>query len=262
MKAITMCLLTALCASVVACSDGGGGSGGAGGEGQGGEGQGGDGDGGMPDACFATTLDASLCDPNKTTFTLDSTNPYYPLTVGLATVLEGFDQEDMVQIRVERTVTAETKMVAGVETHVLEHRTYHDGEIHEVAINYYVEAVDGTVCYFGEDVSFYENGVVANHDGTWLANGTDQLPGIIMPASPAVGMTYFQESAPSVEAWDMGRVNQTGQTGTFAGQSYSDILVIGDSSPFDDCAEEEKRYIKGIGEVQDVEALLTEVTMP
>ena len=64
---------------------------------------------------------------------------------------------------------SETQVVLGVTTHVLEAKELVDGELYEVARNFYVEAADGTVCYFGEDVSFYENGVVANHDGSWRA---------------------------------------------------------------------------------------------
>ncbi len=58
-------------------------------------------------------------------------------------------------------------------------------ELYEVARDFYAVAADGTVCYFGEDVDFYENGVVANHDGTWRAGVDDALPGIIMPGTPA-----------------------------------------------------------------------------
>ena len=39
----------------------------------------------------------------------------------------------------------------------------------EVALDWYAQADDGSVWYFGEDVFNYEDGVVADTDGTWLA---------------------------------------------------------------------------------------------
>jgi len=207
--------------------------------------------------CFDTTVDATLCDPAVATFTLASTNRYYPLHVGLRTVLEG--EEDGALVRVERTVLEETETVAGVETHVLEHKNFIDGQIHEIARNFYVEATDGTVCYFGEDVDFYEDGVLVNTAGAWKAGVNGAKPGVIMPASPSVGDAYFQERAPGI-AIDMGRVSATGVSRTIGGVTYNDLVVIQDSNPLEGCGEEEKVYAPGIGEVADTFLELISVT--
>lgn len=217
---------------------------------------------GPPDACFEHTVSQALCDPSSVQFTLDSTNPWYPLTPGLEVVLEGIDSEDGVSIRVERTVTDEVRTVAGVETHVLIHREYRGGELYEVANNFYVETVDGTVCYFGEEVTFYEGGAVANHNGTWEAGVDGAVPGVIMPADPAVGQQYQQETAVAQEALDEGRVVEVGTTWEGAGETFTDVVVTSDVSPYDDCEGEPKRYVPGIGEVQDVDALLVSYTLP
>lgn len=220
-------------------------------------------DSGPAELCYEPTVATSLCDPATATFTLDSTNRYYPLTPGLEVVLEGVDAEEGEMIRVERRVTADTRTVMGVETHVLEHREFIDGELYEVAVNFYVEASDGTVCYFGEDVSFYEGAAVANHDGSWQAGVDGAMPGVIMPATPAVGQRYLQEDARAAGALDMARVVEVGGTATFAGTDYSDVLTLHDTNPLDDCEDEEvKRYVPGVGEVQDADALLVSVTMP
>jgi hypothetical protein len=73
-----------------------------------------------------------------------------------------------------------------------------DSTIVEVATDYFAQADDGTVWYLGENVSNYENGVVANHDGTWVTgtrrpDGKLFAPGVIMPAKPAVGDVFFPE---------------------------------------------------------------------
>ena len=43
------------------------------------------------------------------------------------------------------------------------------GRIEEVALDFYAQADDGSVWYFGEDVFNYSRGVVADTAGTWLA---------------------------------------------------------------------------------------------
>jgi hypothetical protein len=58
-----------------------------------------------------------------------------------------------------------------------------NGRILEDATDFYAQADDGSVWYVGEDVDNYENGVVVDHEGSWLA-GKDGPPGMIMPADP------------------------------------------------------------------------------
>ncbi len=210
--------------------------------------------------CFEPTLSGSECDPEEVEFTLDSINPYYPLFVGMKIVLEG--EEDGEVVRVERVVLEETEVVAGVETHVLEHREYVDGEIEEIARNFYVETEDGTVCYFGEDVENYEDGELSDTDGSWRAGIDGAEPGIIMPADPAVGDSYFQENAPGI-AVDMGMVSAVGVSRTIGGTAYQDVVVVQDSDPLDDCEdEEEKVYVPGLGEVIDDVLELVSVEIP
>ena len=106
----------------------------------------------------------------------------------------------------------------------------------------------------------YEDGMLANNHGSWHADDPGAKPGIIMPAMPAVGQIYFQENAPDNEAWDMGRVESTDTTETFASVSYDNVVTVQDSNPFDGCDEEPKKYAPGVGEVQDNVMVLIEVT--
>ena len=211
------------------------------------------------DPCYPTTLPLSLCDPGTATFTLDSTNRYYPLITGSLTVLEGEDDGEF--IRIERRVLDEVENVGGVMTHVLEHTEWVDGEIEEIARNFYVETTDGTVCYFGEDVQNFRNGMPSNTNGSWRVGVDGAVPGIIMPANPAVGDAYFQEMG--LDAMDMGRVVQVGATMTVNGTSYDDMVQIMDVNPLETCNEEEpKLYVPGIGEVADVDVVLVEYSEP
>ena len=47
--------------------------------------------------------------------------------------------------------------------------SYTDRRIVEVTLDYVAQADDGSVWYFGESVSNYRRGVVANAEGSWLA---------------------------------------------------------------------------------------------
>lgn len=152
------------------------------------------------------------------------------------------------------------RAIACFERCVLEARELVDGSLYEVARNFYVEASDGSVCYFGEDVEFFENGTLVNRNGSWRAGVGTAKPGVIMPAAPAVGDAYFQENAPDI-AIDMGRVTKTDGTLTFGGQTYADVVTVMDSNPLDTCDEQEaKLYVPGIGEAGDTVKMLVSFT--
>ena len=87
---------------------------------------------------------------------------------------------------------------------------YMNGRILEVALDYYAQADDGSVWYFGENVDNYENGVIVDHEGTWLA-GRDGPPGMIMPADPQVGDVYRPENIPGL-VFEEVTVQRTGVT--------------------------------------------------
>jgi len=90
-------------------------------------------------------------------------NPYFILEPGYTLVLEGGAE------RLTITVRAETKMVDGVQTRVVEERGTKNGELEEVARNYVaISKRTNSVFYFGEDVDNYKKGKVVNHDGSYL----------------------------------------------------------------------------------------------
>ena len=110
-----------------------------------------------------------------------------PSRRGLPQVLQ-LGHEAGKPLRVEDTRLPQTRAFQWegrrVDTVASQFVAYLGGRIREVAIDYYAQADDGSVWYFGEDVFNYEDGVVADTHGTWLA-GKDGPPGMIMPANPA-----------------------------------------------------------------------------
>src|SRR5205823_2537788 len=97
----------------------------------------------------------------KFTHPTEITNPYLPLSSLKQDVLEG--TEDGKRTRVERTAKPDlhkTFTVGGqkVEALVVEDRAYEDGQLAEVAVDYFAQDDDGTIYYLGEEVDEYKGG--------------------------------------------------------------------------------------------------------
>ncbi|HVY54195.1 MAG TPA: hypothetical protein VHC46_00400 [Thermodesulfobacteriota bacterium] len=177
------------------------------------------------------------------------------MVVGSETILEGVDDEGT-DIRVETTVPGDTEVVAGVNTRVLVETEFQDDELSEISRNFYAQAPDGTVCYFGEDVDIYENGQVVAHDGAWRAGEDGNLPGIQMPGDPQPGMIFLQEFASGV-AEDQTEITALGETIDVPAGTFSDTLSAEDCDGIDGSTDL-KVYIDGIGLAIDEFAELTD----
>jgi hypothetical protein len=148
------------------------------------------------------------------------------------------------------TVLDETREVDGVVTRVVEEREEKDGELHEIALNFFaIDPQTGDAFYFGEDVSFFEGGRVVDHAGTWLAGGPNR-PGLIMPGTPAVGMKYYQELAPDA-AMDRAEVVSTSEQCSTPAGAFDGCLVTRETTPLEPKVVEHKSYAPGLGLVQD-----------
>lgn len=174
------------------------------------------------------------------------TNPLFPISKLESALLLG--NVDGHPLRVEVTLLPGTKTIDAdgkkVKTLVSQYVAHMDGRIHELALDWYAQADDGSVWYFGEDVRNYEDGVIANREGTWLA-GKDGPPAMIMPANPKLGDVYRPENIPgavyeevTVTAVDQ-RVN--GPSGPVSGAIVVRELHL-------DGAMENKTFAPGYGE--------------
>jgi hypothetical protein len=206
---------------------------------------------GGPDS-YENLMDLDVCDPGAGPFTLEIDNPYFPLPVGQQVVLEGGG------ILVRITVLDEVETVAGVETRVVEEYEASGGRVLEISRNFFAQALDGTVCYFGEDVDIYdEDGNLTAHTGAWRAGGGN-VPGIFMPASPEVGQAFQQEIAPGV-AEDQGKVVAVGERITVPAGTFEDTVTIEDLDPLSG-GQDTKVYAGGVGLIVDEAAQMTEFT--
>ncbi|HJV05445.1 MAG TPA: hypothetical protein VJ868_09300 [Actinomycetota bacterium] len=127
------------------------------------------------------------------------TNPLHP-TAGVRSVLM-VGTVDGKEFRTEVTTLPDTRVIEWggqrVETVVSQYVAYLDGRLHEVAYDFYAQADDGSVWYFGEDVFNFVDGAIANTHGTWIA-GKDGPAAMIMPGNPSVGDTYRPENVPGL----------------------------------------------------------------
>jgi hypothetical protein len=192
--------------------------------------------------------------PNPTTVD----NPLFPVSQQESVLMLG--HVDDLPFRTEVTLLPWTRVITwdgqAVETLVSQYVAFLDGRIEEVAFDYYAQADDGSVWYFGEDVYNFADGGIIDTLGTWLA-GIDGPPAMIMPGSPQEGDVYRTENIPGLafEEVTVKAVDQPldGPLGTVdGGLIVEELHMEGDT--------EDKSFGPGYGEFYtagggDVEAL-------
>jgi hypothetical protein len=188
-------------------------------------------------------------------FTTEVTNPYFPLPPGSTRVYEGEEIDDAGErhtFRIEERVLDEAYSVTRIAVVVLEVTEYEDGEIVEVTRDYHAQDAEGNVWYFGEDVDNYEDGVLVDHDGSWIAGEGENRASLFMPAEPRVFATLLQEQAPG-EAEDISTVVETGLTVTVPAGTFTDCVKTVDVNPLE-ATSEFKHYCPGAGVVREENA--------
>src|SRR3990172_12728467 len=209
-------------------------------------------------ACPQTNVSIAVCDPDAGPFSLNINNPFFPVVVDSQSMLEGVDDEGATILLII-TVLDETEVVADVTTRVLEEMELVDDELIEVSRNFFAQAPDGTVCYFGEEVDIFEDGVIVSHEGAWRADEPGNQPGIIMLANPVVGDIYSQEDAPEV-AEDQAEVQALGETIVVPAGTFNDTLRTEDCNRLDGTTDT-KVFVRDIGLAIDEDVELVESSL-
>ncbi len=186
---------------------------------------------------------------NTASFTSVVDNPYLPLLPGASWVYEGVSDGD--DVRIETTVTADTREVMGITAVVVRDTEYVDGELAEDTYDWFAQDAEGNVWYLGEETAEYEDGEVVSTEGSWEAGVDGGLPGIVMPADPQPGDAYRQEYLAG-EAEDMAEVLTTGQEVNVAAGAYTDVVVTQEWTPLEAAVVEEKSYAPEVGMVLEV----------
>jgi hypothetical protein len=180
-------------------------------------------------------------------------NPYFILEPGYQLTLEGG------ATRLVITVLAETKVVDGVETRVVEERESEKGQLIEVSRNYFaISTRTNGVFYFGEDVDMYKSGKVVSHEGAWLAGANGARFGLAMPGQPLLKARYYQEIAPGV-AMDRAEVVGLNETVRAPAGVFTSCLKTDETTPLEPFVKESKYYARGVGLVQDGDVKLVKI---
>jgi hypothetical protein len=207
-----------------------------------------------------TELPLSLCAPNENTFSLTIDNPYFPLPIGQQWVYSGREQGETIGLQITVLNNRETMRFSGlrVRTRVVEEIEWadenadgvidEDENLIEVSLNYFAQTQAGTVCYFGEAVDIYEDGVIVSHEGAWRADESGNAPGIYMPANPQPGMTFQQEVAPEVAA-DTATIDRFGTVEVPAG-TFTNAMTVREFNPLDG-SRGTKAYAPNVGLIVD-----------
>jgi hypothetical protein len=174
------------------------------------------------------------------------TNPLHPTATTTSILMLG--SVDGLPFRTEVTLLPETKIIEWngqqIEALVSQYAAFQDGRILEVALDWYAQADDGSVWYLGEDVFNYQDGVVADTHGTWMAGNVAPVA-MIMPADPQVGDVYRPENAPGV-VFEEVTVTSAGETVDGPHGSVSGAIVVHELHM--DGSTEDKTFAPGYGE--------------
>ncbi|MBI4880019.1 MAG: hypothetical protein HY812_10235 [Planctomycetes bacterium] len=217
-------------------------------------------------ACAFVVLPAARASvpagPPVFTNPLDITNTYFPFVAGGVKVYRG--KSDGARTVVVDLYSNDTRVFTWgggpVAAHVLKETEFEDGKIVEISQNYFAQADNGAVYYFGEVVDIYdENGQVVDHEGSWLVGGptlpsdpagtavaTD--PAVYMPGNPEVGDQFKPEDLFPVVDETVTVLSLDETVKTEAGK-FKDVLKARETSQLDS-GQEIKWWGKGVGVVK------------
>jgi hypothetical protein len=182
-------------------------------------------------------------------FSATGRNPFFILEPGYKLNYEG--RENGKKLHLNITVLNSIKVVDGIKTRVVKETSTENGKVVEISRNYFAICNrNNSVVYFGEDVDNYENGVVINNDGSWLAGVKGAKAGIFMPGIVLLGARYFQEIAPRV-ALDRAEIISLDDVIKTPAGIFKNSLRTDETTPLDPGVVESKWYAPGIGLIQD-----------
>ena len=175
-------------------------------------------------------------------------NPFFPLIPGNEWVYEAEDEIITV------TVLEESREIMGVEAIVVRDVAEEDGELVEDTFDWYAQDIAGNVWYMGELSRNYEDGELADIEGSWEAGVDGAKPGILFRAMPIVGETLRQEYRIG-EAEDIGftetlTANESTESGFACENSCLQTL---EATPLEPDVSEAKYYLPGTGHILTID---------
>jgi hypothetical protein len=187
----------------------------------------------------------------KFTHPREINNPLFPLGTLKQDVLEGKEGEKKVRIeRIAKPDAHKTFKIGKekVEALAVEDREYENGELAEVALDFFAQSDDGTVYYLGEVVDEYKNGKVVSHEGSWMLGKDTKTPGVIIPGHPKIGDKFKSEDV-SKEIHEDDEVVSVSETVTTPAGTFQNCVKVRENLA--DGTTEYKYYANGGGVVRE-----------
>jgi hypothetical protein len=176
-------------------------------------------------------------------------NPYFPLRPGVRMVYAG--SEDGKPSRDVVDVTRDTRVIEGVICRVVRDRLYLAGILRERTRDWYAQARNGAVWYFGEATEELDRrGHVVSREGSWMAGRDGARPGVIMTAHPQVGQTRAQEHYPG-HAEDRFRVIDVAAAVSLPVLASDHAVLTREWTPLEPGVVDHKYYVRDIGLVDE-----------
>ncbi|MEO8424690.1 MAG: hypothetical protein ABI595_12380 [Actinomycetota bacterium] len=183
-------------------------------------------------------------DPADFTGPID--NPYWPMTPG--TTWKFRETDKGVELSVRVYVTTRTKEIIGIQATVVHDVVREGRHVIENTWDWYAQDACGNVWYLGENTKEYENGAVVSTAGSWEAGVDGAQPGVVIPADPAVGVSYRQEFFAG-EAEDHAEILSVSEQAEVPFGHFTDVLLTKDDTPLHPKVLEYKLYARGVGPV-------------
>lgn len=185
------------------------------------------------------------------------TNVFFPLRPGSVYTYESETEDGTENIVV--TVLDSSKVILGITCTVVHDVVSIDDQVIEDTYDFYAQDLDGNVWYMGEDVSNFEDGVLQDKEGSFIAGVDGAKPGIIMLDSPVLEMPYRQEYLLG-HAEDWGKVVEKDVTVTTTFGTFQQCIKTADWNALEpDAPIEYKYYAPHVGLVKEEIAGTNEV---
>jgi hypothetical protein len=188
-----------------------------------------------------------VIDPSQ--FVSGVTNPYFPLVPGRTLVYQKETEEGLEEVRV--TTLAGTRQILGVDCVRVNDVVTLDGVLVEDTEDWFAQDVQGNVWYMGELSLEYEDGMLVGVEGSWEAGVDGAKPGIVMPATPMIGVTRRLEFLLG-EAEDVATLERINRNVNVPAGRFTGCWETEDETPLEPDVEEHKFYAPGIGPVLEI----------
>ena len=227
---------------------------------------------GIKVTCLATCLAASLLadqcrakvptEPPTFSNPLQIDNKFAPIQVGGIKVYRGtMEGQRLVVTELHLADTRSFSWTGGsAEARVVKELGFVDGVLDEVSWEFFAQADDGTVYQFGEVLDQYQDGVIVDHEGSWLVGGPQERsdppgtanaprPTILMPAVPEVGDEFKPEDLYPIVDETVLVLDINKRTQVPAGK-FKGLLKLKETSAMPDSVPERKWVAAGVGVVR------------